>query len=66
MRAKYAGSFESHSIATPTIEDYRNGKLWNILTDHHCDGLQSVISRVLARRTWALPRTVKTTLEIEA
>lgn len=59
VRAKYSGNFESKCIATPSAADYRAGKLWNVQIiegAYHCDGLQSVISRELHRRTWALPR----------
>ena len=60
VRAKYSGNFESKGIATPSAADYLAGKLWNVeVIDHanfHHDGLQSLISRELHRRTWALPR----------
>lgn len=69
VRAKYAGSFEAKGIATPSVADYRSGKLWNVqLIDgsYHCDGLQSVISRELHRRTWALPRRAVKSESVEA
>lgn len=60
--AKYAGNFAEKGMQAPTVEEYKAGKLWNVqLIDgencHH-DGLQSIISRELHRRTWALTRTV--------
>lgn len=69
VRAKYAGNFEAHGIDTPTVADYRGGKLWNVQIiegAYHCDGLQSVISRELHRRTWALPRRAVKSEPVEA
>lgn len=70
VRAKYAGNFEAHGIDVPTVDDYRAGKLWNVeviegaYASH--DGLQSLISRELHRRTWALPRRAVKYESVEA
>lgn len=69
VMAKYAGNFERDGIKAVAVDDYRNNRLWNVDLLRAGYGnrgdLQSLISEVLYKRTWALTKVARP-VDVEA
>lgn len=63
VMAKYAANLERDGIKAVAVDDYRNNRLWNVDLLRAGYGnrgdLQSLISEVLYKRTWALTRVAR-------